>query len=131
MANTGGFFSIRDDTAFFAILSKTLDSFRATKAKRPEDLLLLILGLAHLGEWIAPGYRRGAIAKNCAERFVALLFEDPNYQTVLLLANHAKHQRRDALPHTQKISFVETIDEKTRYSNRLMAGFRRWSCISV
>jgi len=108
---TGGFFSIRDDNTFFAIISKTLGSFRATKAKRQEDLLLLVLGLAHLREWIAPGYSRGSTPKNSAERFAAMLFEDPNYQTVLLLANHAKHQRRQALPRTQMVSFVETEQE--------------------
>ena len=112
MTIIGGFFSVRDDGAFFAILSSTLDSFRTTKAKRPEDLLLLVLGLAHLREWIAPNYRRESTPKNCAERFAAMLFEDPNYQTVLLLANHAKHQRRHALPSTQMTSFVETIDEQ-------------------
>jgi hypothetical protein len=112
MASTSGFFDIHDDCAFFTVVSNTLDSFCATKAKRPEHLLLLVLGLAHLREWIAPKYKLGSVPKNRAERFAAMLFENPDYQTVLLLANHAKHQRREALPQTQITSFVETIDER-------------------
>lgn len=107
-----GFFDIRDDSAFFTIIVNTLDSYRATKTKRPADLLLLVLGLAHLREWVAPGYKRGSIPSNRAEHFVALLCEDPNYQTIWLLANHVKHQRRQTLPATQVTSFIETIDER-------------------
>jgi hypothetical protein len=112
MPTVGGLFDIRDDSAFFGIISRTLDSYRATRTKKPEDLLLLILGLAHLREWIAPNYKRGATPRNSAERFVAMLYEDPDYQTVLLLANHAKHQRRSALPQIQARSSVEIMDER-------------------
>lgn len=112
MTTVSGFFDIRDDLAFFTIVSNTLNSFLATKTKKPEDLLLLVLGLAHLREWIAPNYKRGAAPRNSAERFAAMLYENHNYQTVLLLANHAKHQRRGALPEIQSTSFVETIDER-------------------
>ncbi len=112
MATVSGFFDIRDDSAFFTIVSNTLNSFLATKTKKPEDLLLLVLGFAHLREWIAPNYKRGAAPRNSAERFAAMLYENPNYKTVLLLANHAKHQRRGALPEIQSTSFVETIDER-------------------
>lgn len=112
MPIAGGLFDIRDDSAFFGIISRTLESYLATRTKKPEDLLLLILGLAHLREWIAPNFKRGATPSNSAERFVAMLYENPDYQTVLLLANHAKHQRRRALPEIQTRSSVETIDER-------------------
>lgn len=107
-----GFFEIRDDSDFFGIMVRTRDALKATHAKRVEDLLLLLVGLAHLREWIAPGYKRGAKAINAAEQFVSVLFEDPNYQIVLQLANHAKHQRRTSLPKTQMTTFVETFDER-------------------
>jgi hypothetical protein len=112
MTIASGFFDICDDSAFFTIISNTLNSFLSTKTKKPEDLLLLVLGLAHLREWIAPNYKRGASAKNAAERFAAMLYENPDYQTVLLLANHVKHQRRKVLPEAQEISFVDTFDER-------------------
>jgi len=112
MAQASGFFDIRDDSDFFMIVTNTLKSFLETNTKRADQLLLLVLGLAHLREWIAPAYRRGGIPKTAGERFAAMLFENPNYQTVLLLANHAKHQRRDALPETQTTWFVETFDER-------------------
>lgn len=112
MAEGSGFFDIRDDSDFFTIVTNTLKSFQETNTKRADQLLLLVLGLAHLREWIAPGYKRGATPKTAGQRFAAMLFENPNYQTVLLLANHAKHQRRQALPETQTTSFVETFDER-------------------
>src|SRR6266446_8382430 len=112
MARASGLFDIRDDSDFFTIVTNTLASFLSTKTKRADEMLLLILGLAHLREWIAPGYRRGAMATNAAERFAAMLFENPNYQTVLQLDNHAKHQRREALPETQFTSFTDTFDER-------------------
>jgi hypothetical protein len=109
---TGGVFDIRDDVAFFSVVTNTLSSYRSSNAKAPEQLLLLVLGLSHLREWIAPGYRRGAVATNTAECFVARLFEYPDYQTIHLLANHAKHQRRIALPETQVTTCVEMIDDR-------------------
>jgi hypothetical protein len=75
-------------------------------------LLLLILGLAHLREWIAPGFKKGSHPKNRAERFAERLWENPDYQTVSLLANHAKHQRRTALPETQTTRYVEMVDHR-------------------
>jgi hypothetical protein len=108
----GGFFEIQDDVAFFSVLTTTLSSYRSTRAKMPDQLLLLVLGLAHLREWIAPGYKRGAVAKNAAENFVASLFEFSDYQTIHLLANHAKHQRRMALPEAQTTTCVEMVDDR-------------------
>ncbi len=112
MRTASGIFEIRDDHAFFAVVANTLTTYRSSNAKAPEQLLLLILGLAHLREWIAPEYRRGAIPKTCAERFVESLFEYPDYQTILLLANHAKHQRRQSLPDTQTTRHVEMFDDR-------------------
>lgn len=112
MRTASGFFDIRDDSAFFSVLSNVLLEFRATKSKKPEHLLLLVLGLAHLREWIAPNYTRDDFPKNAAQRFAAALLQLPEYDTLWLLANHAKHQRRRSLPETQTTSFVETIDDR-------------------
>ena len=112
MRTASGFFDIGDDSAFFAVLSNVLSEFRATKSKKPEHLLLLVLGLAHLREWIAPNYTRNDVPKNAAQRFAATLLKLPAYDTLWLLASHAKHQRRRSLPDTQTTAFVETIDDR-------------------
>jgi hypothetical protein len=112
MTIASGFFEIRDDSVFFTVVLNVLEEFRGTKSKKPEHLLLLVLGLTHLREWIAPKYKRGSPPRTSAQRFAAMLFENPDYQTILLLANHAKHQRRSSLPETQTTSFVETIDDR-------------------
>lgn len=107
-----GLFEIRDATAFFAIIAETLHEFRSTNAKKPAQLLLLILGLAHLREWIAPGFKRGAQPANRSERFVEHLWANSDYQTISRLANHAKHQRRAALPEVQTTYHVKLIDDR-------------------
>ena len=111
-ASASGFFEIRDNSDFFALLSNVLNEFCGTKAKKPEHLLLLVLGLAHLREWIASNYKRGTEPSTSAERFASMLFENPDYQTILLLANHAKHQRLTRLPETQTTSFIESFDDR-------------------
>jgi len=112
MRTASGFFDIQDEHAFFTVVSNTLNVYRASNAKTPEQLLLLVLGLTHLREWIAPQYKRDSVPKNRAEQFVAKLLENPDYQTLLLLANHAKHQRRRNLPDTQTTTCVEMIDDR-------------------
>jgi hypothetical protein len=107
-----GLFEIRDATSFFSIVVGTLREFRLTNGKKPAHLLLLILGLAHLREWIAPGFKKGSHPKNRAECFAERLWENPDYKTVSLLANHAKHQRRGALPETQTTRYVHVIDDR-------------------
>ena len=107
-----GLFEIRDASAFFVVVKGAFEEFLSTNAKKPAQLLLLILGLAHLREWIAPGFKRTAPPKNQAEEFVTRLWENPDYQTVVLLANHAKHQRRMALPETQTTRYVEMMDDR-------------------
>lgn len=106
-----GLFEIRDATAFFQIVKNTFVEYRSTTGKRPAHLLLLILGLTHLREWIAPGFK-GRDPKNRAERFAVTLWRHPDYRTVSLLANHAKHQRRTALPAIQRTRHVEMIDDR-------------------
>ena len=107
-----GFFEVRDESDFFGVLERVLEAQKATDGKRTEDLLLLVLGLTHLVEWIAPTYKKGDTARNSAERFAVALFDNESYQTVRLLANHAKHQRRQSLPLTQTVRYVETLDDR-------------------
>ncbi len=107
-----GFFDVRDDSDLFGILVRTLEAYKSTRAKRVEDLLLLVWGLAHLREWIAPGYRRGATPSTAAERFVEGLWKETDYLTLLQLANHAKHQRREALPETQTVKAELLWDDR-------------------
>ena len=108
---SGGLFEIRDASDFFGIIVRVLESYRSTYAKRPEDLLLLVLGLSHLCDWIAPGYNPKKAPRNAVEQFAQALSKDPDYQRVRLLANHTKHQER-SLPETQTSSYVELMDDR-------------------
>lgn len=107
-----GFFEIKDEHQFFSIIERTLESYQETRAKYPEQLLLLVLGLAHLREWIAPDYKKGSTPKCNAEIFSANLLENHDYQKILALANHTKHQRRPTLPHESKSEFIDPIDDR-------------------
>lgn len=107
-----GFFEVRDESDFFGILERALNAQKATHAKRPEDVLLLVLGLTHLREWIAPKYKEGSTPTTRAEQFASELFKNEDYKTIRLLANHAKHQRRRALPEMQTTRYVEMWDDR-------------------
>ena len=112
---TSGFFNVRGASDFFGILTRTLESYRSAHEKRVEDLLLLVLGFAHLSDWIAPGFNpndKKALPQNAAERFVVELSNCPSYQTVRQLSNHAKHQRRSSLPQTQTTKHVDLWDDR-------------------
>lgn len=89
-----GFLDLDMPHQLFNVLERAFNRYRDAKAKKIDDALLLVLGLAMLREWIAPGYT-GGTPQNPAERFSEALYARPGYKTLKHLANHAKHQFRD------------------------------------
>ena len=65
-----GFLDLDMPHQLFNVLERAFNRYRDAKAKKIDDALLLVLGLAMLREWIAPGYTGGA-PRNPAERFRA------------------------------------------------------------
>lgn len=90
-----GFLDLDMPDQLFHVLIAAFSRYEADQAKRIDEVFLLVLGLAHLREWIAPGFKGKRAPRNPAERFSEKLYEQESYQILLHLANHAKHQFRD------------------------------------
>lgn len=90
-----GFLNLDEPERLFRVLIRAFGRYEAEKTKRIDDVFLLVLGLSHLREWIAPGFKGQHEPRNPAERFSKVLYENESYRLVLQLANHAKHQFRD------------------------------------
>jgi len=93
-----GFLDLDLPHQLFNVLKRALQRYDADQAKTINDALLLVFGLTHLREWIAPGFtgrraKRGP--RNPAERFSEALYKLGSYRMLSRLANHAKHQFRD------------------------------------
>lgn len=90
-----GFLDLDMPQQLFAVLCTAFARYEADKAKRIDDVFLLVLGLTHLREWIAPGFKGKQAPRNPAERFSEALWSHESYRTLVHIANHAKHQFRD------------------------------------
>src|SRR5882672_8263136 len=89
----------------FAVLERVFQRYSEARSKAIEDAFLLVLGIAHLREWIAPGYKGQRQPRNPAERFSDALFRLDAYQTILHIANHAKHQFKDETLITKSVHY--------------------------
>ena len=94
-SDSPGFLNLEDPEQLFRVLIRAFGRYESARTKQIDDVFLLVLGLTHLREWIAPGFKGQHDPRNPAERFSKSLFENESYRLVLQLANHAKHQFRD------------------------------------
>lgn len=87
-----GVFDIDSPERFFHSISSVFETYKASKAKRTEDLLYIIMGLNHLREWIAPGYKRRQDEKNDAQVFYNRIYSNcRNYVLIKEICNATKH----------------------------------------
>ena len=87
-----GIFDIEEPSQFFDSILRVFERYKSSRAKNVEDLLYVIMGLNHLREWIAPGYRPDTMPQSSAESFYAEIWdEEPNFQTMNALCNRTKH----------------------------------------
>ena len=87
-------FDIISANDFFSEIEIAFNRLNTSKSKRVADLLFVILGLNHLREWIAPGFkdaRKRRSPANDAERFFELIFDNDDWKNVNMICNQAKH----------------------------------------
>ncbi len=84
-------FHLTSANDFFYCLESTLARYKKSKVKRVEDLFFLVMGLAHLREWIAPGYKYKQTAKTVAQHFYNDIYKIEDFKTVQALCNGIKH----------------------------------------
>lgn len=84
-------FHLTSPDDFFYCLRNTLTRYKSDKAKRVEDLFFLVMGLTHLREWIAPGYKHEMPQTTAAHKLYHDIYETPEFQIVQSLCNGLKH----------------------------------------
>ncbi len=85
------FFDIHSPKDLFDLLKTIAHSYSSSRAKRTEDLLLLVFGLTHLREWIAPGYDPKHEPTTPEERFHQSIFDLEEFKILQGLCNRSKH----------------------------------------
>lgn len=112
---TAGFFDIDTPELFFALLERKHRDLRGT-TKDTADLMLLVMGLNHLREWIAPNYkpRKNDLLQPkpsaLPEIFSWSIDQLPEFKTLRSLCNHNKHIKNSL-----------TTKLKTQYGAPLMS----------
>jgi hypothetical protein len=74
MSRPAHLFDIESPDQLFKLLELVGRRFTTAPAKRPEDLLLLVFGLTHLREWIAPDYSPKKEPVTRSEKFYQAIF---------------------------------------------------------
>jgi len=91
MSRSSHFFDVESAEQLFCLLREVANRFTLANSKRAEDLLLLVFGLTHLREWIAPGYLPTHEAVEPAEKFYQKIFELEEFKLLQALCNRSKH----------------------------------------
>ncbi|MEN9490549.1 MAG: hypothetical protein RJA63_998 [Pseudomonadota bacterium] len=123
---TSGFFDIDTPEKFFALLERRHKDLQGP-TKDTADLMLLIMGLNHLREWIAPGYKpfnKDRTLKprppGTAEELSWKIAQLAEFNTLRLLCNHNKHTKNDLARKLQ-----------TQYDAPLMSQWGKLSDVST
>jgi hypothetical protein len=95
-SEASGLFDIRTAEAFFASAVSKFKKYQdpTKQTKSTEDLLYIIMVLAHLREWIAPGFEfsKEAVAQDSAQQFGIDLFNTcPAFKDLKAICNATKH----------------------------------------
>ncbi len=91
MSRPAHLFDIESSDQLFYLLKLVAKRFTTARAKRPEDMLLLVFGLTHLREWVAPDYSPKQQAVTPSERFYQAIFELEEFKVLQALCNRSKH----------------------------------------
>jgi hypothetical protein len=92
MSRPSHFFNIESADQLFGLLKTVASRLATSEEKRIDDLLLLVFGLTHLREWIAPDYdwkKRGPTTPE--ENFFQDIYKFDEFQFLQSLCNRSKH----------------------------------------
>ena len=86
------FFNIESADQLFGLLKTVASRLATSDEKRTEDFLLLVFGLTHLREWIAPDYDRKERAPvTPEEHFFQEIWKFDEFKFLKALCNRSKH----------------------------------------
>ena len=85
------FFNIESAGQLFDLLKTVAKRFLTSDEKQTEDFLLLVFGLTHLREWIAPDYDWKNDPQTPAENLFQEIFKLEEFKLLQGLCNRSKH----------------------------------------
>ena len=91
MSRPSHFFDIQSAEQLFHLLKSIANTFTSSKAKRAQDLLLLVFGLTHLREWIAPDFDPRQPPQTPEQQFYQDIYELAEFKVLQSLCNRSKH----------------------------------------
>lgn len=92
MNRPGHYFNIESAGHLFNALKAVAHRLAVSEDKRTEDFLLLVFGLVHLREWIAPDYDWGKSAPvKPEEHFYQDIWKFEEFKLLQGLCNRSKH----------------------------------------
>jgi hypothetical protein len=91
---TMGIFDVGDGRQFFESIERCYAFYQSQEVKSTEALLYIIMGLNHLREWIAPGYKAKDEPKTPEERFSRMIYDHPDHAAIRMLCNATKHSTK-------------------------------------
>lgn len=91
MSRPAHLFDIESADQLFYLLKLVAKRFTTSNSKRPEDMLLLVFGLTHLREWVAPDYSPTQQAVTSSEQFYQEIFVLEEFKVLQALCNRSKH----------------------------------------
>jgi hypothetical protein len=91
MSRPSHFFDIQSAERLFHLLKSIANTFTSSKAKRTQDLLLLVFGLTHLREWIAPDFDPQHPPLTPEQQFYQDIYELAEFKALQGLCNRSKH----------------------------------------
>lgn len=88
-----GMFHLKSAEDFFYCINVTLQRYEHSQVKQIEDLMFLLMGLNHLREWIAPGYKydKKIPPSTPEQKFFVKVHETPEFKAINELCNGTKH----------------------------------------
>lgn len=91
MTRLSHFYDIDSADQLFRLLKRVAEGFSSVRGERTQDLLLLVFGLTHLREWIAPDYDLRRLPQTREDAFYEEIFKLEEFNILRLLCNRSKH----------------------------------------
>lgn len=91
MTRLSHFYDIDSADQLFRLLQRVAEDFSSMRGKRTQDLLLLVFGLTHLREWIAPDHDSRRLPQTPEDAFYEEIFKLEEFNILRLLCIRSKH----------------------------------------
>jgi hypothetical protein len=127
-------FDIDSEDVFFDIITNSFTKYKNEKTKSVELLLFIIMGLNHLSEWIAPGYKPYTYSKKEnkpiteQQKFSKAVYDTGEHKIIRKICNKSKHITPSVnnTSSSHELSFDEwpDVDEVRDFDNGPVTSYK-------